>query len=44
MKGAAIVLDDNSERIYPIQVRPRYSWHGGSSPSALKKAKELFSI
>jgi len=44
LKGSAIVLDDNSERIYPIQVRPRFSWHGGSSPSALKKEKTLFSI
>ncbi|MBI4021536.1 MAG: ATP-binding protein [Candidatus Aenigmarchaeota archaeon] len=37
VKGAAIVLDDNSERIYPIQVRPRLTWHAGGSPSALKK-------
>ena len=44
MKGSAIVLDDNSERIYPIQVRPRFSWHGGSSPSALKKEKSLFNL
>lgn len=44
MKGSAIVLDDNSERIYPIQVRPRFSWHGGSSPTAIKKEKELFSV
>lgn len=44
MKGSAIVLDDNSERIYPIQVRPRFSWHGGSSPTAIKKEKELFNI
>jgi len=44
LKGSAIVLDDNSERIYPIQVRPRFSWHGGSSPSAIKKEKALFSI
>ena len=31
-KGTAIVLDDNSERIYEIQVRPRFSWHAGGSP------------
>ncbi|NIO19411.1 MAG: DUF87 domain-containing protein [Candidatus Aenigmarchaeota archaeon] len=31
-KGSAIVLDDNLERIYEIQVRPRFSWHAGGSP------------
>ncbi len=35
-KGVAIVLDDNSERIYPIQCRPRKSWHAGGSPIAIK--------
>ncbi len=40
-KGAAIVLDDNSERLYSIQVRPRFTWHAGGSPSAIKK-KGLF--
>ncbi len=35
MKGVALVLDDNSERIYKIQVRPRQSWHAGSSPLAI---------
>jgi hypothetical protein len=41
LKGSAIVLDDNSERIYPIRVRPRYTWHGGEAPSALSVKKEL---
>jgi len=36
-KGAALILDDNSERLFNIQVRPRYSWHGGGSPVALKE-------
>lgn len=36
-KGAGVVLDDANERIYPIRVRPRISWHGGESPSAVKK-------
>jgi hypothetical protein len=36
LKGSAIVLDDNSERLYSIQVRPRLSWHAGGSPSAIK--------
>jgi hypothetical protein len=34
-KGAAVVLDDNSERIFPIQIRPRLSWHAGGSPKAI---------
>ncbi len=44
-RGSAIILDDNSERIYPLQVRPRFTWHGGEAPTALKSkgkaAKEL---
>jgi DNA helicase HerA-like ATPase len=35
-KGSAIILDDNSERIYPIQVRPKFTWHGGEAPTAIK--------
>jgi uncharacterized protein len=35
LKGSAIVLDDNSERIYPIRVRPRSTWHGGEAPTAI---------
>ena len=35
--GTAIIMDDNSEHIFPIQVRPRLSWHAGGSPSAIKK-------
>jgi len=41
MPGAAIILDDNSERIYPAQIRPKRSWHGGEAPSALKLRKKL---
>ncbi len=40
--GAALILDDNNEKMYPIQVRPRFTWHGGEAPSALKEKKELF--
>ncbi len=29
--GAAIILDDNLERIIRIQVRPRKSWHAGGT-------------
>lgn len=36
LKGSAILLDDNSERLYPIRVRPRFTWHGGEAPTAIK--------
>ncbi|MBI2657248.1 ATP-binding protein [Candidatus Woesearchaeota archaeon] len=41
-EGAAIVFDDVNEKLYPIRVRPRYTWHGGSAPSALPKEKKVF--
>jgi DNA helicase HerA-like ATPase len=34
-KGSALILDDNSERLFNVQVRPRMSWHAGASPTAL---------
>ncbi|MDP3729060.1 MAG: DUF87 domain-containing protein [bacterium] len=34
--GAAILLDDNSERLFPIRTRPKFSWHGGEAPTAIK--------
>lgn len=40
-KGSAIILDDNSERIYTVQIKPRLSWHAGGSPVAIKE-KGLF--
>ena len=36
LKGSAILLDDSSERLYPIRVRPRFTWHGGEAPKAIK--------
>ncbi len=45
VKGAALILDDNSERFYPMRVRPRLTWHGGAAPSAVKyKRKVEFGI
>jgi len=38
LKGSAIILDDNSERIYPMRIRPRFTWHGGEAPTAIKKS------
>lgn len=32
--GTGLILDDNSERIYPVQMRPRKSWHAGGTPDA----------
>lgn len=45
LRGAAIILDDNSEKIYPIQVKPRLTWHGGESPTVIKaKGKAAIEI
>jgi len=41
LKGSAIILDDNSERIYPMRIRPRFTWHGGEAPTAVKIEKKL---
>jgi len=41
LKGSAILLDDNSERIYPMRIRPRFTWHGGEAPTAVKAEKRL---
>ena len=41
LKGSAIILDDNSERIYPMRMRPRFTWHGGEAPRAVEPKKEL---
>lgn len=37
VKGSAVVFDDTNERLFAIQVRPRTTWHGGSSPKAVRK-------
>jgi uncharacterized protein len=41
LKGSAIILDDNSERIYPMRIRPRFTWHGGEAPTAVRMEKEF---
>lgn len=33
--GAAIILDDNLERIFTVNVRPRFSWHSGGTAAVL---------
>jgi len=34
-KGVALIIDDTSEAMHVIKIRPRMSWHGGEEPSAL---------
>jgi len=41
LKGSAIILDDNSERIYPMRIRPKLTWHGGEAPTAVKIEKRI---
>ena len=41
LKGSAIILDDNSERIYPARIRPRFTWHGGEALSAIGADKNF---
>jgi uncharacterized protein len=40
-KGSAIIFDDTNERLYPMCVRPRLTWHGGGSPSAIREKREF---
>ena len=40
IKGAGIIFDDMNEKLYPMQVRPRFTWHGGEAPIALEKVKK----
>ena len=42
LKGAAIIFDDTNEKMYPMRIRPRFTWHGGEAPSALHKKEDLF--
>ncbi|MFT4303188.1 MAG: ATP-binding protein [Candidatus Woesearchaeota archaeon] len=42
LKGTALIFDDTNEKLYQVRIRPRMSWHGGSSPTALKDKKEAF--
>jgi hypothetical protein len=42
VKGAAVVFDDANERLFPVQMRPRFTWHGGGSPTAIREKKSDF--
>ncbi len=35
-RGAALIVDDHSESVHLVRIRPRMSWHGGGEPSALE--------
>lgn len=41
LKGSGIILDDTSERIYPMRIHPRFTWHGGEAPTSVKREKKL---
>lgn len=41
VKGSAVVFDDTNERLFAIQVRPRVTWHGGSSPIAVRQEESF---
>ncbi len=41
LKGSALILDDNSERLYPIRIKPRFTWHGGEAPTAIRIKEEF---
>jgi len=44
VKGSAIIFDDSNEKMYPMRVRPRTTWHGGGSPTAIPEKKHEFSL
>ncbi|PIN80017.1 hypothetical protein COV16_01585, partial [Candidatus Woesearchaeota archaeon CG10_big_fil_rev_8_21_14_0_10_34_8] len=34
-RGSALIFDDTNEKMFAIKIRPRFTWHGGESPTAL---------
>jgi len=43
-KGAALIIDDRLEKMHMCQIRPRYSWHGGEDPSAIRRELTKFGL
>jgi len=39
--GACLAIDDVNEKIFPMRVRPKFSWHGGGAPDLLSQEKGL---
>jgi len=44
LKGSAIVLDDNSERMFSMRIHPKQSWHGGEAPTAIRTKKPFLDL
>ena len=44
IKGSALLFDDTNEKLYSIKIRPRFTWHGGESPSAYHEVKDRFAL
>ena len=42
VKGAGIIFDDTNEKLFPMRIRPRFTWHGGESPNAIPNKKKYF--
>jgi hypothetical protein len=42
--GACLALDDVNERMYPMRIRPRFSWHGGGAPNIIAIKKKIFEL
>ncbi|HJX06271.1 MAG TPA: ATP-binding protein [Candidatus Nanoarchaeia archaeon] len=42
VKGSALILDDSNEKMFPMKVRPRFTWHGGSAPIAIQEQEKIF--
>jgi hypothetical protein len=42
VKGAGVLFDDTNEKLFAMRIRPRITWHGGSSPSAIPATKKYF--
>ena len=40
VKGAGVIFDDSNEKMYPVRIRPRLTWHGGGSPTAIPESKK----
>ena len=42
-RGDALIVDDHSESVHLVRIRPRMSWHGGGEPNALELHTEEIS-
>ena len=40
-KGVALLVDDTSESVHIVQLRPRVSWHGGAEPVLLSDGASI---